>query len=138
MARLENRLKKHLLEIMGTRWDVQSHEDRYSTGIPDLSYGARDVNGWIELKQVRKWPVKPATPVNLDHFTASQVNWLRKRGKKGGRCFILVRVDTEYFVFSFHEARLLRAGMTQEAFREKCIQSWSGKIYPEELLKTLC
>lgn len=137
MAKPENRLKKYLIKIMGTRWDIQSHEDRYSLGIPDLSYGAKGVNGWIELKQVKDWPMKPDTPVDLNHFTPLQVNWLRRRGKKGSRCYVLIKISNEYFVFSFLSAMSLRAGMTRKEFYEDCILSWDGLIYPDELLEVL-
>lgn len=133
MAKIENTLKKTLLRIMGRRWDVQSHEDQFSLGIPDLSYGIGGTNGWIELKRVRKWPSRASTKVDLDHFTANQVNWLSLRGKMGGSCFILVQVSTEYFIFSFFWGRMLRAGMTKEEFRVGCIQSWRGSINPDQL-----
>lgn len=137
VAKLENRLKQYLVDIVGTRWDVQSHEDRFSLGIPDLSYGARGVNGWIELKQVRKWPKRAETNVDLSHFTSNQVNWLRRRGKKAGNCFVLIKVDTEYFVFSFHTARFLRAGMTKKEFYERCILSWEKSVDPDQLIEIL-
>lgn len=137
MARLENALKKYLVRVMGTRWDVQSHEDKLTSGIPDLSYGAGGVNGWIELKHVREWPSRPSTTIDLSHFTASQVNWLIKRGKKAGNCWVLVQVATEYFLFPFSSARALRAGVTEERFREMCFQCWPGRIEPDQLLEKL-
>jgi len=137
MAKRENRLKNYLLEMMGTVWDAQSHEDRFSLGIPDLSYGVAGVNGWIELKQVEKYPKKSSTPIDLKHFTPSQVNWLRKRGKRAGSCFILIQITTEYYIFSFHKARLLRAGMTKEKMEEQCIQKWENGIPRIQLLNVL-
>lgn len=137
MSGPENRLKKHLMAVMGTRWDAQSHEDRYSVGIPDLSYGARGVNGWIELKRVLKWPKMPETPVKIDHLTANQVNWLKKRGRRAGHCYILIQVDAEYFVFPFHEARRVRAGITREKFSEFCVLHMSGSLDPDKLIECI-
>lgn len=134
MARPENRLKKHIVDKMGSRWDVQSHEDQFSVGIPDLSYGARGINGWIELKRILSWPKRPETPVKIEHFTANQVSWLRRRGKKAGHCYILIQVAAEYFVFSFHSARLIRAGITKKEFSEMCILHMSGTLDPDRLL----
>lgn len=138
MAKLENNLKKYLIRIMGTRWDVQSHEDRFSLGIPDLSYADRGVNGWIELKHVKEWPKRASTTVKWKRYTPEQVNWLNKRGKKGGSCWILVQVGTEHFVFPFYEGRKLRAGMTEDEFHERCVQYWEEGIEPLELLDILC
>jgi len=137
MARPENSLKKYLVKTMGTRWDVQSHEDSLSMGIPDLSYGSGGVNGWIELKRAREYPKKNSTPIKFKHFTASQVNWLSKRGKAGGFCWIFIQVSTEYYLFPFSKGRALRAGMTKEEFREQCFQYWTGNVDPSELLSAL-
>lgn len=134
VARPENRLKQHIVDKMGTRWDVQSHEDQFSVGIPDLSYGARGINGWIELKRVLSWPKRPDTIVKMEHFTANQVNWLRRRGKKAGHCYLLIQVAAEYFVFSFHEARRVRAGITRQEFSELCILHMVGTLDPDRLL----
>jgi hypothetical protein len=123
---------------MGTRWDVQSHEDIHSEGIPDLSYGVDGVNGWIELKQIKQWPVMEKTTVKPEHYTAQQVNWLRRRGKKGGFCYILVKVGKDdYFLFSWQEARLLKNGITKEDYFLDCIKHWSKNIDTKELLHCL-
>ena len=138
MARLENRFKKYLVDLMGTLWDVQSVEDRYSTGIPDLSYGAKGVNGWIELKQIASWPKKDDTLVKPQHYTAEQVNWLVRRGKKGGCCWVLVRVGKdEHFLFSFIYARMVQKGMTRLDYFANCKAYWDGPIDSHDLLNQL-
>ena len=123
---------------MGTRWHVQSHEDRYSEGIPDLSYGAQAVNGWIELKQIDKWPTKADGLAKPKKFTPAQVNWLVRRGKKAGFCFVLVKVaQHDFFLFNFTEAKALREGREKRWFLANSIRHWSGSINPAELLGLL-
>ena len=137
MALLERTFKEYLVRIMGTRWDVQSHEDRYSDSIPDLSYAANGVNGWIELKQIKNWPKKDDTLVKPDHYTAGQVSWIKKRGRMGGHCFVMVKVSNEYFIFSYTCARDIRCGIIQSQYYEKCLKWWKGNIEPSELISIL-
>lgn len=52
----ERRLVDSVCRLMGLRWHVQRHEDKYSTGIADLSYACKGVDGWLEAKVLPKWP----------------------------------------------------------------------------------
>lgn len=148
MAKLENTFKKYLVRIMGTRWDVQSHEDALSIGIPDLSFGinkAMDVditpiNGWIELKQIESWPVLVTrTMARPKKYTVNQVNWLLKRGRFGGHCFVMVKIvaTEEYFIFRYRMATEIKLGMLQSQYYERCLGYWKGSINPDELAYTL-
>jgi len=71
----KNTLKEYL-EFYGLH--CQRHEDKYETGIPDLSYGGGRVNGWIETK----W----------EHirFEKKQPLWLSKRAMTGGFVWVIV------------------------------------------------
>lgn len=64
-----------ILEMQG--FDTQEHEDKLRVGVPDVSYGADGINGWIEFKWV------------TGKLRASQVNWLAKRVLTGGHCFVI-------------------------------------------------
>ena len=120
---------------MGTRWDVQSHEDRYSSGIPDLSYGARGVNGWIELKHIKCW--KGKTPVKPDKYTSIQVNWINKRDKKAGHCFVAVKVADDYFLLLAEEAKKIKTGMTKDQYKSSCVKHWHKSVLADELLSLI-
>jgi len=137
MSKPENALKKTLLKWMGTQWDVQSHEDKYTHGIPDLSFGTYGKCGWIELKRVIHWPMREDTLIKFHRYTAEQVNWLRGRGKKGGHCFVLVQVEDTYFLFSWEEARNLRNGLTRKGFFDRSIHNWKGTINLTEFIHAL-
>lgn len=135
--RRENAFKKYLVKIMGTRWDVQSHEDKYSTGIPDISFGAGGINGWIELKQIPAWSPSGAA-VKPGEYTPEQVNWLNRRGKKGGHCFVFVKVGKdEYFLFRHHNARDVAHGMAKGNYYTSCLKYWIKSINPDDLIKIL-
>lgn len=88
-----------LSRTTGSLIDFQRHEDMYSVGIPDLSYGVKGVNGWIELKAYTEWPTG-----KLPHYTAKQANWLTQRGAHGGSCFILIRFGDDIAIFSHQNA----------------------------------
>ena len=103
-------------------WHVQRHEDKYSVGIPDLSYGANGKNGWIELKAYDKWPSGP-----LPHFTAEQLNWLQNRGRKGNNCWLLVRINRTILLFKWDKLNALRTNNC----KKKTMVLLSEKIWDE-------
>lgn len=137
MHRRENTLKKYLFEKMGTRWSAQSHEDSLSDGIPDISYGMSGINGWIELKQIERWPVKAETLVKPKHYTPEQVNWLVDRGNKGGHCFVIVKVHCHIFIFGHHVARDIRSGMSRDDYFVRSYRQWNTSIDINELCDVL-
>lgn len=93
----ENILWDQVKVSMSNLWDAQRHEDKYSVGIPDVSFGINDKNGWIELKYLEKWP-KYGT-VKIPHFTSQQRNWLERRDGFGGGCWLLLQVGNDYLIF---------------------------------------
>ena len=99
MRKPEKQLYNKLKREMNNIWDMQSHEDKYSVGVPDVSYGLEGMNGWIELKRVLKYPKKSQTVIQLPHFTGQQRNWLERRQEKGGNCWLLLQVEDDYFIF---------------------------------------
>ena len=87
------------------------------------------------LKHIGKWNgngiVKP------DRYTPQQVNWIIRRGKFGGHCYIMVRVENDSFIFGSWDARLIRLGMTKNQYFEKCIMHWYRKIDRVQLKEIL-
>ena len=131
----ENRLKKYLFSIAGTRWDAQSHEDQFSSGIPDISFGANGINGWIELKQIEGWGGK--NPVKPKKFTSTQVNWLVKRQRMGGHCFVMVLVQNEYYLFSAEQSRKIKDGMIRNEYIEESIAFWKPYVDPDDFIDAI-
>jgi len=137
MNHKETALRKYLEKKIGTRWHVQAHEDKYSSGIPDLSYGLDGHNGWIELKVVDSFPKYSRNLVNLDHLRIFQVNWLINRGKKAGSCFILVKTENTYSLFKWEKARKLKYGVSANEFFSCAAKTWESSIDPGEFCKAL-
>lgn len=132
----------YLRALMRDRWHAQRHEDGSSSGVPDVSYALRGVDGWLELKYLPSWPKRPETMVRIRGFTAAQLRWLEQRGEEGGgRCFVLLKVgmgcSAEYLLFRWSEAGMLRDGATRGAMVERCVGYWSGRIDPSGLADRL-
>lgn len=126
----ERSLKKYLIRIMGQRWDVQSHEDQHSEGIPDLSF-ATNIHGWIELKHINDWPKNNI--IVYKKYTAQQVNWLRARGRRAGNCWVLTQINKDYFLHSWIYARELKNKPSVKDFCNNAVYGWKGSIDPDEL-----
>jgi len=75
--------------------DAISVENPAYPGTPDVNY----MEGWIELKWARNWPVREETFFQLDHFTPQQRVWLKRRWKKGGESYLLLQVKKEWLLF---------------------------------------
>ncbi len=87
----------YLASKMRGLWDAQRHEDKYSVGIPDLSFAVRldgrAVDGWIELKTILAYPTWDRTRIKIRHLKAEQVNWMERRARSGsGSVFLLLAV----------------------------------------------
>lgn len=89
MSDREQRYKrKVMIGLTGYKWDIQAHEDSYEKFIPDVSFAAHKIDGWIEIKYVDRFP---KTLGHIEHYTKGQELWLAKRGRTGsGACFLLV------------------------------------------------
>jgi hypothetical protein len=115
-------------------FDVQRHEDALSAGIPDISYGWRNADGWLELKSLGEWPKRAETPVNLG-IRPEQVNWLMRRGRAGsGRAWLLARVgaDQTHLLLGYWNIRAAASGLTREQLLAACEETWRPRIdWPE-------
>ena len=109
---------------MRGRWTAQRHEDRYTAGIPDVSYALNGVDGWLELKALER----PGAAVSVG-VTDEQALWLRRRGLLGGgRCFVLARIAREHLLFRFDVANVLTCPQSLEGLRVMAEVRWAGSI----------
>ena len=137
----ENTFKKYLVsQVLKGYGHVQSHEDKYSTGIPDIDYCIYGVAGWIELKIVQDWPAQPTTTLHtsLKHLTNDQINWMLRRSLAGGNVYLLLKVMStkEYLLFHGEDARKLKDCIRQQAI-DLCIEEYNGSLPAEKLIYNL-
>lgn len=88
-------------------FDWTRHEDKLTSGIPDCSYGAAGVGGWVELKTYDCWPRESDSPLRFSDLKPTQVNWAIRRGRKQRRVWFLVAVADDWFLIRWIHARKL-------------------------------
>ena len=122
----EKTLKKYIVNLLKHFGDIQRHEDKYESGIPDLSFGIFGINGWIELKHKKAWPKRATTKVKFNHFTNKQRTWLKTRGQAGGHCFVIIQISTNYLLFCWRDIDSI-GNLTREKMLEKAAFHWRKK-----------
>lgn len=106
-------------------------------GTPDVNWCVRGVEGWIELKSIRKPPARPTTIVRCRHYTQEQKIWLTERKKAGGRVHLLVKIGKRYMLFSSRES-FERFGSVPMGVLAKLAQAtWLDRLDKQELIEEL-
>ena len=123
---------------MVARWHAQRHEDKHSTGIPDVSFGiGRRSEGWVELKYLPEMPNLSSNKpwdFKYDHFTSDQRNWLELRLRHGtGRLFLLCRFGDDLTALWNWERMRLRLGVQplRDIINAANAQWWHGVDFGE-------
>jgi len=86
----ETALWNKLNKGMGKRWFAQRHEDKFSAGIPDVSYVYGGQTGWIELKYMEKEPVCDTPNWDIRNFRPAQRVWMDQQLKYGNRRVFII------------------------------------------------
>jgi len=123
----ERSLWLYLRSGMRNSWDAARHEDRLSPGVPDVSYGINKINGWIELKSLDAWPKNPMTIVKVPGFTDQQRAWLQNRGHNGGWCWLLIRIERTYLIFSWKKIYLIGT-LNKAQMEDVATHVWDNSI----------
>lgn len=89
--------------------DLERVENAIGYGTPDvnycLTYKGRTNEGWLELKEIERWPVGDEKVVRVDHYTPQQRVWARKRSLRGGKVYMLLRVAHSGHIMLIEGAR---------------------------------
>jgi|SRR5215472_561486 len=112
---MDGHLRRIFREHLRAGWDWQSIETwGVGAGVPDGNFCSQGTEGWVEFKACRGWRV-PIDP--------TQVAWIERRCRAGGRVFVAVRKDQSLFLFPGLAARRL----LEEDFREvDRLGDWHG------------
>ena len=89
-------------------------ENALGSGTPDVAYCLNGCAGWLELKRLIAWPVRPTTPLRVPHLTAEQVLWLEAWVKARGSAWCLLQVGGTYL--------LLDPAMTRALYERRLTQ----------------
>lgn len=114
-------------------FDAVSVENSAYPGTPDVNY----VEGWLELKWVRDWPVRGG-PLIIDHFTPQQRVWLVRRWKAGGNVFLLLQVEQRWWAIFDGEAAAQYVGkVPREELENVAMKVWKNGLVDQELREFL-
>jgi len=126
----------YLRKGMRQRWEVVRIENTCSRGTPDTAYSMDGVHGWIELKFEKEWPKRESTKLRLAHFTPEQKIFIRKHGTAGGRCFLFLRVGSDFLLFE--HVHILQLGeLNKTEMKKKALKVWYKNLNFDELTEYL-
>ena len=133
----EANMWRTMRERMHPYWDeCTRHEDKFNSGIADVSFVCGGEHGWIELKQMDKWPVRPSTIVRCKHYTPQQRNFLVNKGGHGGNAWLFVKIGRDYLLFHWQQAIKFGELNTAET-RALALGIWHNRMNWEELADML-
>lgn len=98
-------LRPKLMKVPGT--DLTRIENGIVPGTPDVNGCIHRVDFWCELKCMpRGYDHKKTGIFEIDHYTINQRNWIRRRGKAGGRVSLALKIvyPREYMLFQWPAA----------------------------------
>lgn len=113
--------------------DAVAVENPARPGTPDVNY----IDGWIELKWLRRWPARSETPVAIDHYTKQQRAWARRRIRRGGACWWLLQVGREWLLLDGAVAALHVGEATREELINLADHYWPNGLRDKELVECL-
>lgn len=113
---------KKIFQHSDSAYHLQRHEDVYSSGIPDVSYGIRNINGWIELKYDAAFPVAYKTKLRKE-----QKPWLIARGLAAGNCYVLHQLGDLYMLIPYQNILEIDGKNQEDAF-SLCEHVFYGKL----------
>lgn len=122
-----------LKDIIGKLWNAQRHEDKYAKGVPDVSFGANGVQGWVELKTIPGWPKRAASVVTIEHYTQEQRLWLFLRGRG---CWLLLKVGEAWLLFD-HTAAWEVGRVTKQRLEKIATRIWIGNPKGPEFIQAI-
>ncbi len=113
-SNLWNRLRTNMI---GKYWsEATRHEDKLQKGIADISFCQNGFGGWMELKWVSDWPVRPHTKVKIPHYSLDQKEFLMKKGKAMGNTWLFIQVGSDFILFDHQGAQHVGDIMKEEMY----------------------
>jgi hypothetical protein len=113
--------------------DAMAVENGAQPGTPDVEC----ILGWIELKSLDHWPKVGDRPVRCDHFRQLQRLWLTRRSRKGGPCWLLLRVKNEWLLLAGDVAASILGTSNKSTLVTAALKHWASTPTDSDLLATI-
>lgn len=111
--------------------DAVAIENSAGLGTPDVNY----VEGWIELKWLRRWPARADTVVQIDHYKREQRIFALRRRRAGGNCWLLLQVRQQWLLFDGVVAARLIGKATAKQLHDEAHKVWPRGLDKKELIE---
>lgn len=112
--------------------DAVAVENSVGPGTPDVNY----IGGWVELKEVERWPVRGG-PLRVPHFKPEQRAWIRRRWKRGGDVWVLLKVESDWLLLDGLYASACLGDVPAASLSASALRHWSKGLVDAELLQEL-
>ncbi len=103
--------------------DAVPVENPILPGTPDIEF----IGGWVELKSEEKWPTRENTPLRLKRFTLEQRLFLRRRIRRGGNSWLLLRVGRDWLLFRGDVAADILGDSTKAKLIKAAMHYWNNR-----------
>jgi hypothetical protein len=113
--------------------DAVAVENPARPGTPDVNY----IEGWIELKQLPRWPAKRDTVVKCSHFRTGQRIWIKRRARAGGQVHVLLQVGSDWLLLPGAWAAQNLGRVSLVELIENAERVWHGRLNTKELRQCL-
>lgn len=113
--------------------DAVGVENPVYPGTPDVNY----IEGWVELKWLRQWPINPETPVLIEHYTQVQRIWIYRRYLAGGNVFLLLQVQKTWLLFDGWVAYKFVGKVNRKLLYELSTHIWEDGLSDHGLVEVL-
>lgn len=90
----ESSMRRRVVKALW-KLDAMPVENAAAPGTPDVEY----IGGWIELKQLPRWPEDAEGIVRVPHFTRQQRVFHLRRRRAGGSSWLLLQCRREWLLF---------------------------------------
>lgn len=123
-------------------WHAIRVENSAYPGTPDIQWcfglaTGNPIDGWIELKKIKKLPKRADTIVRCEHYTNEQIIWHTKRRMVGGRVHLLVQIKRAWYLYDAGDATLFFGQVPLHVLQARAIKVWPNGIVREELWNLL-
>lgn len=99
---------------------IQRIECSFPVGVPDMIYKINNIAGWCELKYVKEYPKRGATPIRVKHYTKAQKTFLGELTRHKWKTRVMVQVEEDIYLFA--SPALFAVGqMTRLQMFENCL-----------------